>query len=301
MNEVTEGPGAALCAARESLGITCREVAEALNLALRVIESIEANDYEKLPAPVFTRGYIRAYAKLLELDPDPIVARYSPEDLDDTTREEVVFTSIEDVIRRYPGWFVGGGATIVLVLLGALLYSLWPFPDRFQSGAVEPVEQSMTTPAVAADSFPGIQVQRAPQRPALDEVRDADDQSSNERLRPGAQNETPSGHASADDIDAETELVGIEPRGAVQRITAVGNDRLWFAFSDDCWVEVLSTPGENLYSDLSRAGQTLELVGSGPFRILLGYAPGVRMAFNGEPVVLAPHTRNNVASLVLGQ
>ncbi len=134
MNEVTEGPGAALCAARESLGITCREVAEALNLALRVIESIEVNDYEKLPAPVFTRGYIRAYAKLLELDPDPIVARYSPEDLNDTTREEVAFTSIEDVIRRYPGWFVGGGATIVLVLLGALLYSLWPFPDRFQSG-----------------------------------------------------------------------------------------------------------------------------------------------------------------------
>ena len=30
-------------------------------------------------------------------------------------------------------------------------------------------------------------------------------------------------------------------------------------------------------------------------------APGVRMAFNGEPVVLGPHTRNNVANLVLGQ
>ena len=54
-------------------------------------------------------------------------------------------------------------------------------------------------------------------------------------------------------------------------------------------------------SDLSRSGQTLELVGSSPFRILLGYAPGVRMAFNGDPVVLGPHTRNNVANLVLGQ
>jgi len=42
-------------------------------------------------------------------------------------------------------------------------------------------------------------------------------------------------------------------------------------------------------------------VGQAPFRVLLGYAPGVQMSFNGETVVLAPHTRNNVATLVLGQ
>ena len=89
--------------------------------------------------------------------------------------------------------------------------------------------------------------------------------------------------------------------GSVRRISAPGDDRLLFEFSDECWVRVLSTTGENLYSDLNLAGQTLELVGRGPFRILLGYAPGVRMAFNGEPVVLGPHTRNNVANLVLGQ
>ena len=63
-------------AARESLGITCREVSEALNLSLKVVEALEVNDYETLPEAVFTRGYIRAYAKLLELDADAIVARF---------------------------------------------------------------------------------------------------------------------------------------------------------------------------------------------------------------------------------
>ena len=89
--------------------------------------------------------------------------------------------------------------------------------------------------------------------------------------------------------------------GGARRITASGQDRLAFTFSDDCWVEVRDTAGRTLYSDLNRADSALTLVGQGPFRILLGYAPGVQLRFNGEAVPLAPHTRDNVATLVLGQ
>jgi cytoskeleton protein RodZ len=89
--------------------------------------------------------------------------------------------------------------------------------------------------------------------------------------------------------------------GGARRLTESGDDELSFAFTEDCWVEVKNGLGRNLYSDLSRAGTSLALVGEGPFRILLGYAPGATLTFNGEQVALAPHTRNNVASLVLGQ
>ena len=66
-------------------------------------------------------------------------------------------------------------------------------------------------------------------------------------------------------------------------------------------MEVKTMEGVNLYSDLNRAGRSLELVGDGPFRVLIGYAPGVTLHFNDEPVPLTSHTRNNVASLVVGQ
>jgi cytoskeleton protein RodZ len=66
-------------------------------------------------------------------------------------------------------------------------------------------------------------------------------------------------------------------------------------------VEIKDTAGAVLFGDLGRAGGQIELVGAGPFRVLLGYAPGVLLEYNSEPVALAPHTRNNVASLVLGQ
>src|SRR5690606_20039825 len=89
--------------------------------------------------------------------------------------------------------------------------------------------------------------------------------------------------------------------GIERRITERGDDRLAFTFTEDCWVEVRSATGAPLYSELSRGGSELVLVGEGPFRILLGYAPGVELTFNGEPLPLAPHTRDNVANLVLGQ
>ncbi|MDA1074259.1 MAG: DUF4115 domain-containing protein, partial [Proteobacteria bacterium] len=87
----------------------------------------------------------------------------------------------------------------------------------------------------------------------------------------------------------------------VRRITAQGSDHLVMKFSEDCWVEINATDGAPLFNDLGHTGQTLRLIGDAPFRILLGYAPGVTMAFNDEAVPLRPHTRNNVATLVVGQ
>jgi cytoskeleton protein RodZ len=66
-------------------------------------------------------------------------------------------------------------------------------------------------------------------------------------------------------------------------------------------VEIKDAQGNSIYSDLSKSGDSLELVGRPPFHILLGNAPAVRLAFNGERVALSPHTRNNVGTLVLGQ
>ena len=87
----------------------------------------------------------------------------------------------------------------------------------------------------------------------------------------------------------------------VSRLTTVGDEQLRFEFTEDCWVEIFDTEGEVLYQNLLRRRQTLFLIGAGPFQIRLGYAPGVTLAYNGEPVPLAPHTQNNVASLVVGQ
>ena len=70
------GPGALLKNARVMRDMTQQDVSDALNLMLRVIDDIENERWSQLPPPAFSRGYLRAYAKLLVLDPDMIVRAF---------------------------------------------------------------------------------------------------------------------------------------------------------------------------------------------------------------------------------
>ncbi|MFC5479441.1 helix-turn-helix domain-containing protein [Massilia suwonensis] len=73
-NQHHSHPGATLSTQRESMGWTVEQVAEQLKLAPRQVVAIEAGDYAALPSPAVTRGFVRAYAKILRLDPAPLVA-----------------------------------------------------------------------------------------------------------------------------------------------------------------------------------------------------------------------------------
>ncbi|HUO83928.1 MAG TPA: RodZ domain-containing protein [Thermoanaerobaculia bacterium] len=61
---------------RELRGITIREISDRTKISGRFLEAIERDDHGSLPAPVFTRGFLREYARELGLDPDEIVSRY---------------------------------------------------------------------------------------------------------------------------------------------------------------------------------------------------------------------------------
>jgi len=62
---------------REIRGISLKEIADATKISKRFLEAIERNDHRTLPAPVFTRGFIREYARYLGLNADEIVNRYN--------------------------------------------------------------------------------------------------------------------------------------------------------------------------------------------------------------------------------
>ena len=68
-------PGKTLAAQREAMGWTVEQVADQLKLHVRQVAALEAGDYAKLPSPAVTRGFVRAYAKLVRLDPAPLVGQ----------------------------------------------------------------------------------------------------------------------------------------------------------------------------------------------------------------------------------
>ena len=93
----------------------------------------------------------------------------------------------------------------------------------------------------------------------------------------------------------------VEPAFSLPRLTLEGNDRIVLSFTEDCWFEIKNVDGEILHADLGRPEQLREYFGQGPFALNLGFAQGATVEFNGSDVALGPHTRNNLAKLVLGQ
>ena len=73
-----EAPGAVgveLKSAREARGLSVSEVAQQLKFAPRQLEALEQDRYELLPGGTFVRGMVRSYARLLKVEPEPLLER----------------------------------------------------------------------------------------------------------------------------------------------------------------------------------------------------------------------------------
>ncbi|XOV82139.1 MAG: helix-turn-helix domain-containing protein [bacterium] len=335
-NSTPDGPGVALAKAREAADITQREVSDALNLPVSTIAAIEQDDREHLPADVFTRGYIRAYARLLQLDPGPLVAAFGGgPDANERSAASAAQTAAGEnptgrgsgttMTVRLPAYLtpvrllVGGGLLLLLIILAVWFFATDtpPEPDSKRTATSASTDASM---AAAADSTPpattpliNVPVETSRAEGATSLV--ADESVMNQAAVAAntiadapltAQNPVPEAQETVAQPESESAVVlrevvqSVTPPGA-RRLTPSGDERLSIEFTEECWVEIKDTEGNLLYGNLGRPGTLLEFVGKGPFRVLLGYAPGVMLKYNAEPVALGPHTRNNVASLVLGQ
>jgi cytoskeleton protein RodZ len=65
--------GAVLAERRGERGLTIEQVASATRVRAEYLRALEADQSERLPAPVYAKGYLRTYARYLGLDPEPLV------------------------------------------------------------------------------------------------------------------------------------------------------------------------------------------------------------------------------------
>ena len=67
-------PGEQLRNARQGYRWSVEDVAANLNLTVEMVRALESGDMETLPGPTFVRGYLRAYARLMEIDESTVLA-----------------------------------------------------------------------------------------------------------------------------------------------------------------------------------------------------------------------------------
>jgi cytoskeleton protein RodZ len=274
-------PGVALRAARTAQNLSVGEVARQLRLSVAQIEALEASAFERLPGPVFVRGFIRNYARLLHLDPDVLLRSVAPVLPADEERVPAISRGEPMPAARTPRW-PRYAALLVLLLVALAAYEL------YLAGAPEPGEAPKPAVSVPAPAAPSSSAAAPAAPPEPGAVRD--------------ESATASGVRS--DALTPEDAAGAAPPAAVAdertaQPSSSGEGELQLAFEADSWVEVRDRNGKTLFSRLNPKGTEQRVTGMRPLVVVIGNPRGVRLTYNDRLVDLDPHTKRDVARLTL--
>ena len=325
-------PGETLRKARESKNLAQAEVAQQLNLTLRALTQVEAGAFDKLPGHTFARGYIRAYAKFLELDQDRLVA-----DFDAYTGTDSAGSSVHALGRiEEPTHLAQSLLRFVSVglLLGLLAVSFFWWQEqstRKDSDAAvsralehvevesadgtteihpldEPEDQAVADGQAlivepASEIEPELAAQTATTAPAADTATSASQPAP--VAEPAAAVVAPVAAVPAAPVSAAlpsvTPVVEAPVSAPAPVQAAAGQALVNIQFTANCWTQLTDANGKVLFSALKRAGESLELAGKPPLELRLGFARGAQVSYNGQAVDVAPYTSGETARMKLGQ
>ncbi len=169
-------PGAALAAAREAMGLSVEQVADQLKLAPRQVMAIEQGDFNALPNRAVTRGFIRAYAKAMRLDPAPLVAMVEVEGAEGHAAATVRPTRVQASFQesRFPSLNErNNGKPMGAIVAGVAVLALGGLAAAWQMGILSPLtlanRAGVGSPAASPEpaapvtvAQPGTQVTETP-------------------------------------------------------------------------------------------------------------------------------------------
>lgn len=307
--------GASLREARLRKGLSVADVAAQIRLAPRQIEALEAEELQSLPELPFLRGFVRSYAKLLQIDAQPLLATL-PDAHPVPTRIEPVSVDVPFNIKQLSKqqnklWLIASG----VVLLVAIVFAWWHFntpkPAKVAAEEKSSVQESVVVlPELsAAESSVAMVVEPILETP-VSAVAVTPKGASEPKIAPA------SGVAPvvAPVLKAATTLVQAPlakpvaiapavsaPPAASSVAVTDSKAKLRIVFEGESWTEIKDATGKILSSKLNAAGSELNLNGKAPYELVIGHAQDVRVYRRGKPVDLKSYTNatSEVARLTL--
>ncbi|MFA7293398.1 MAG: RodZ domain-containing protein [Rhodocyclaceae bacterium] len=268
MEEVVAKPavGERLRAAREVLGLDTAAVAASLKLSKRQIDALEAGDWSRLPGNTFIRGFVRNYARVVQLDAAELLADLdapppTAQRLDLPQNTSAVLPQSGQAQKRDYAAVLGG---VILITIAVVAYYVVP-PDFWQSNPRE-------VPPVAAE-------------PAA--------------LFP------PAGLSATETVEppvVTAEMVSgtaVTPTPAVASAAVDSGKRLKLTFAQPSWVEIRDGSGQIIYSQLNPAGSEREIEGQPPYIMVVGNAAHVTVRYQGRNIELQPRSKDDVARVTV--
>jgi cytoskeleton protein RodZ len=298
--------GAALAAARNAKNLSVQAVSDTLRLSLKQINALESDDFSALPQPMATRGFIRNYARLLELDAEPLLDSYRQRVPDNTPTSLNVQTSVPHVqlVKKNKPWFKFAAIVLSLVLL------VWYLQvEQSASVATNVTGNNEVVSAVALPELPAAPAPSAESAsPPAAEVGTTSSAATN--LSDMSPSPAPSELATAKPKPSTASVAandGLQLRpSSDMRVTAevkanAAGNPAWLIVSvtDKAWVQVKDKSGAVLFEKMLTANSSDKIEAQPPLFVWLGNAKATSLDYMGKPVDVASKTFNNTARLTL--
>ena len=321
--EFSENPGRRLRVQRQARGLEIERIAAQLHLRPAIIEALEQDRYGELPSPVFVAGYLRNYARLLGLDPDPLIAAY-----------HAVNPAPQAQVPRVPtppGAQIGSGHLLVrlislalLVGVVAMLVMWWqdrggsldgliggaPTTDIVALAGAPDEAAGEQSPPEARSSDPG-RIDSAPTLalPLASTPTETSPRTSGLSPTPALALTPPQGPA-ATEIDepagpvptealADPDLDSEAAAPAEAEPAAPAPAQVSLRFNGPCWIDVRDASGTVILNGEMKKGDQRVLGGSAPYSFVVGNARATTITVGGEPFDLESHAKGNVARFKL--
>jgi cytoskeleton protein RodZ len=304
-----------------------------MHLSGAILEAIEENDFEEITAPIFVKGYLRAYARIVSLDEDEMIDQYVNYYSEDdppihSTSNMAPELSVDDARIKWTTY-------LVILVLGALLAAWWWNKEQIRDNPISLDSQGSTQQSAdARTELVASEVEVMSDAGLASEALTAKQQDQGEvemaepeAVEAGTGVEAPASEieagateieatasefeAPASEIEApEASVTGvpasevIEPEstpavsaqpvpGVISRSAPSGSDRLRIIVNADTWADVEDSTGHKLIYDLLRADESILLTGEAPFIAFFGNGHGVEVMLNNQEIDITPRIRDN--------
>ena len=273
-------PGELLKEARKKTRRRYKRLSSELGIPEKYLEALEENNFSIMAGPTYIKGYLRAYAKKLDLDPETVIAAFDRylKDQRRLKKKAVKKEQKKETKQKFSYIYT---VTFLLITLIILLIVFIPEGNN-NPEKKEDISSYSETEIQNSNDIPLI----LNTKPALSIELEQDTSQDISDLN--IQEEVVASEIT-EEVKEETIKLSIETINTIE-----------MNFSGDCWIELMDKKGIIEYR-LAKAGTSIFFEGVGPFKLLIGNSKRVELFYNDVKVSLASTTnvKTNVSCLVL--
>ena len=294
--------GRLLREARQAQGLHIAALASAIKVSPRKLELLEADRHDELPDATFIRALAQTVCRSLKIDAAPILALLPPTG---GYRLEHVGEGLNTPFQERPSHLASNDWTSLakpavwgpaLVLLAAA--GVYLVPTGWLPGTDRPVIAPAASAVSALAAAARASVPASAAHAALNSDRPASTAVSAAVLASDSATEAPT-PSSVPPTSVAVSAVDSAPEPASAGVASPIAKTLQLRTTADSWIQAVDANGRPMLSRLVKPGETLELDGTLPIRLTIGNASGTEVVIAGQPMALAPYSRDNIARVEL--